>query len=340
MERVTIGVVNYNGKAVLPDTLHCIRNLDYPDVALMVVDDCSTDGSMEWARENYPNFQCLSLSKNSGPNAARSLILESARTEYVLIMDHDVRLRPDALTRLMEAIKRVPDAAIAHPEIKDSNDPHVSHYNGGWIHYMGTLVPPSYTNGERPEHEIVYMASGQALLVRREVALRVGGFDAEYFFGFEDGDFVMRVILAGYRCINVPGAVGHHTAKSRGLSNVYYHVRNRWLFILKLYSWRTLFLAAPMFALHELSLCLLLTMKGQAKQYCRGNLAILPHLPSFLRKRRTFQRMKVLADNEWLSGEDPFVPDAALGGPILGILRRAYSRVLHMYWRAIRRLCG
>ncbi len=341
MEKVTIGVINFNGKETLWDTLQSIRNLKYPAFDVIVVDNHSTDGSREWVQQNFPEVRCICLSSNRGLPGARNVILEEAKTDYVFIMDNDIILEPDLLTRLMQIMKKVPRAAACHPEIRDTTNPELAfHYNGGWIHYLCELVPRAAVNSAaRPDYEVFDVVSGGALLIDRHAALKIGGFDADYFFNWEDGDCISRFTLAGYLCVNVPSAVAYHKGKPRGTSKVFYQIRNRWFFILKLYSWRTLLLAAPVLLLFELSQALFLFMKGAGKEYCKGNLVALYQLPSILRKRWAFQKLKVKRDRDWLKGGNFYLPNGLFKGKTSRILTKIYCSFFDIYWRLIRRFC-
>ena len=249
-------------------------------------------------------------------------------------------LEPDVIARLMAAMKQVPHAAACHPEIRDARDPALSvHYNGGWVHYLCGLVPRSENGAERPDYEIFDVVSGGTLLVDRRVALHIGGLDEDLFFKWEDTEWVSRFTLAGYRCLNVPAAVVHHLSSPRGTSQVFFMVRNRWIFMLKLYSWRTLILAAPMLLLFEISQAMLLALKGAGKDYWRANLAVLSQLPSILRKRRAFQKLKTRRDRHWLRGGDFYVADEFVQGKSLRALKTAYCSFSDLYWRAIRPFC-
>jgi len=339
MANVTIGVVNYNGRTVLPDTLHSIRGLDFPVSEVIIVDNNSTDGSPEWAKEHFPEFRCIRLPDNIGLPGARNIILQEARTDLVFFLDNDISLERDSLGRLVDVMGKVPRAGVCHPEIRDVADPNVTHYNGGWIHYLCASVPRSATTGSRPEFEIFDTISGAAMLADRDAALRIGGFDADYFFNWEDGDFTARMTLAGYLCLNVPEAVVHHRSKPRGTSRVFFQVRNRWFFILKLYSWRTILFAAPMLFIYELSQALFLALKGALKEYIKGNLAAFSMLPKIMEKRKLFQKIKVKRDKDWLRGGDIYVPSNLLKGEMASFLKKIYCGFFDVYWNAISRFC-
>ena len=336
MERVTIGIINYNGKAHLPATIQSIQALDYPDFDIVVADNLSTDGSREWLQEYHPEVRCLCLDSNRGPAGGRNAILYQMETNYILFLDNDITVEPDTVTRLMEVIKTGPKIAVCHPEICDPDDEFVYHYNGGWIHYLGAYISRNNDAKERPEYEIFDAVSGAALLVKRETALAVGGFDEDYFFNWEDGDFALRLTLAGYLCVNVPRAIVHHKGKARGTSKAYYMVRNRWFFMLKLYSWKTLILIAPMLLIFEISQALLLLVKGNWKDYWTANLDVIKTLPRTLEKRRAFQKLKLKADRDWLRADTIYIPKSIVQSQsLISGLSHLWMNFLNAYWRIL-----
>ena len=339
---VTIGIINYNGMDVLPATLEAVLAMQYPAFDVVVVDNHSTDGSPAWLQEHHPQVTCLAMPSNLGLPAARNVVLAHATEEHVLILDNDISVAPDMLTRLMEALERTPRGGVSHPELHDDSDPWAYHYSGGWIHFLCTLITREKPEPGQPRDaiEIFDAVSGAALLIRRPRALEIGGFDGDYFFNWEDGDFTSRMTLAGYACIHVPGAIAGHRSRPRGTSKVFYQVRNRWYFILKLYSWRTLILIAPMLLLFEILQALFLLKKGAMKEYIRGNAAALRDVPMILAKRRAFQPLKTMRDRDWLRAGRMYVPPQLnQPGGLMERLQEAFFGMCSVYWRLVRRMC-
>jgi len=339
---VTVGIINYNGMDVLPAALQAVRALQYPAYDVVVVDNHSTDGSPEWLREHHPQVTCLAMPRNLGLPAARNVVLAHATGEHVLIIDNDISVAPDMLTRLMDALDSEPQAGVSHPELHDDNDPWAYHYSGGWIHFLCTLIARQKPDPGTPRGaiETFDVVSGAALLIRRARALEIGGFDGDYFFNWEDGDFTSRMTLAGYPCLHVPAAVAGHRGKPRGTSKVFYQVRNRWYFMLKLYNWRTLILIAPMLLLFEILQALFLLKKGALKEYVRGNVAVVKSLPMILAKRRAFQPLKKMRDRDWLRAGQMYVPPQLnQPGGLMERLQAAFFGVCGVYWRLVRPVC-
>jgi GT2 family glycosyltransferase len=281
------------------------------------------------------------LQRNIGSAGARNVALREASSTYVLLMDNDIGLERDTLTRLMDVMHSVPEVGVCHPEITDPNDPEAYHYNGGSIHYLCALVTrrKPLPNEKRPLYERFDVIGGGALLMRKDTALLVGGFDADYFFNWEDGDFTGRLTLAGYKCLNVPAAIVHHRSKPRGTSKVFYQVRNRWYYILKLYSLRTIALSLPMLLLFEVSQAALLAMKGAGRDYIKGNLAAIKDLPMIIKKRRAFQRLKVVRDRDWLTSGEMYVTVGQSQKLPMVLAQKALYGLFGLYWALIKPLC-
>ena len=206
MEPITIGIINYNGLTTLPQTIESLRLLDYPAKNVIVVDNQSTDGGYEWVIDNCPDVTALRMDKISVPTT-RTQRRFGARHRRVRLLDGQRhRLRTDMLAHLVSIMDELPDAAVAHPEFDDPAVPDVHHYNGGWIHFVCALIAREKPNPAlpRPRYEPFDVVAGAAMLLRREIALQLGGFDEDYFINWDDGDFMARATTAGYQCINVP----------------------------------------------------------------------------------------------------------------------------------------
>lgn len=337
---VTIGILNYNGISALPKTLEALGELRHPPHSIVVADNASTDGSREWLQQNRPDIKCVCLPSNVGAAGGRNAILTQAETELILFLDNDISVDPDSLDRLLQAMSANPQAAICHPEIVDPLDPTVHHYNGGWTHFLGIYISRPKPDSTRPPFEVFPNVSGAAMLVRKTVAMNIGSFDTDYFFNKEDGDFTTRATLAGFQCINVPAAIVHHRSKPRGTSKTFYQVRNRWYFVLKLYSWRTLFLTSPMFVAFEFVQALFMLQKRVFGEYVRGNVAAVRDARKVLEKRRAFFPLKKVRDRDWLRTGPMFVPvQLRNSGGLAAVPQRVFETFCQFYWMLVGRLC-
>ncbi len=336
-EPVTIGIVNYNGMETVWKTLDSVMGLAYKPVAkIIVVDDNSCDGSPELIQKNYPETILIRLKRNTGSANVRNRILEEAGTNLVFIIDNDITLTPDCLEKLVSVKRSAPPAGIIHPHILDEDDPDEPQpYNGGWIHYPCAFIPGGHPD-MNAEYEAFDTVSGAGMLIDKAIADRIGGFDSDYFFNWEDGDFSFRSTISGYPCLNVPRASVYHKSKPRGKSKVFYQVRNRWYFIFKMYSLKTILTCLPAFIVYEISLIGLMLVKKTFFQYLKGNIHAVLYAPRTFKKRRKVQALKKRRDSEVLRADDIYVPESMLGGKIAEKAKGIYTGIFRLYWEGVK----
>lgn len=338
MRPVTIVIVNYNSGENIRETLSSIGRLNYPDVKVIVVDNNSIDNSPDIIKREFPSVKLVSLGKNAGSAAARNIGIRDSLSELVFLLDDDITVHPECLKRLCNIKEKLPLSGALHPTIIDKDDPDKPQlYNGGYIHYLCAFIPgPSRQTGQ--EYEIFDTVSGGALLIDKTITDRVGNFDADYFFNWEDGDFTFRLTVSGYPCVNVRDAHVYHTIKARGKSKVFYQVRNRWYFILKIYSWKTLIICLPAFIVYEISQAIFLLARGAFCDYIRGTLHAIIDLNKTLRKRKCVQALKTLSDRNTLRAGELYVPEKLLGHKVFRKIRDIYVLAFKLYWDAVKDL--
>lgn len=111
--KISIVIVNWNGKKFLSECLDGLRRQIYQPLTITLVDNGSTDGSVDFVTENYPEVNTIALSKNLGFSAANNIALKTAYTEYVALLNNDAIADPLWLQSLMGALKSCPEAGFA-----------------------------------------------------------------------------------------------------------------------------------------------------------------------------------------------------------------------------------
>ncbi|MFN2432179.1 MAG: glycosyltransferase family 2 protein [Gemmatimonadota bacterium] len=338
---VTIGVVSHNTEAVIGDCLDSLTRLDYPRYELLFVDNASSDGTPHRIRERFPGARLIRLAKNEGPNPARNLILRTAAHRHVLLVEDDVLFEPGALRGLVAAMTADPRCGIAMGRILFADSGAIQ-YSDIHPHFLGEVTirnqgkpPAACTSATRP----TTLAPGCFLLVDRVKASEIGGFDEYYVFGKEDSDFAFRMTLAGYTNLEVPATLVRHKVKPRGFTRSYHQLRNRWYWILKLFSTRTLLLTAPALLVHELVTLAFFVRARQLGDYSRALAAFPASLPEALRARRRTLALKCVPDRAVLTAEAMQVrSDVLRPGSTAWKLKRNYDAGMALYWRLVRRL--
>lgn len=339
-EKITIGIVNYNGGNTIKETLDSIYNLDYPDYEVIVVDNGSTDGSLQLVQKLYPKCKTVALQKNMGLPEARNVCIKSAGTKWIFLLDNDIIVSKDCLKHLINIALNNPLIVALHPQMMDKDNANIPQlYNGGYIHYICAFIPrDKYPKPlDIASYEIFPTVSSGALMLNRDAAFKIGLYDSDYFFNWEDGDFTIRLTGAGYKCVNVPGAKVYHILKPRGRSKVFYQVRNRWYFILKIYNIKTLLLIIPALLFYEISQAVLIILKRSFADYIKANISVIKDLVKILRKRSQFHKLKQISDRELLTSGNLYIPSAFMGGRLFILFRKIYIKIFNLYWELILR---
>jgi GT2 family glycosyltransferase len=219
-------IVSYNVKPLL---LKCLQafyaHADVP-VEAVVVDNASTDGSAAAVASDFPDAVVLAQSRNLGFGRANNVGLERCQGRFVLLLNPDVTVNPQAVGRLADFLITRPDAAVVGPRLlfpdgKLDPDARRAFPVPRTLFYrtvgLSKLFPKSrvfgrHNMGHMPETEVHEMDAGTAacMLVRMTALDRVGFFDPRYFMFGEDVDLCYRLKLGGWKVFYLPSATAIH----------------------------------------------------------------------------------------------------------------------------------
>lgn len=242
---ILVVVLNYRTAEL---TVACLRSIAphvplLPNMHVVVTDNASGDGSAERigkviAGENMSSWATLMpLPKNGGyaygNNAAvRPALASKNPPEYVLLLNPDTVLRPNAIQALVSFMRAHPDCGIAGSRLEDPDGtPQTSAFNfpNAWaeldrglqLGFVAKLLETKLVVRPIPDQACaVDWVAGASMLVRREVFDHIGLIDEAYFLYFEEVDFLLRAKRAGFETYYVPDSrVVHHVGASTGVSN-------------------------------------------------------------------------------------------------------------------------
>ncbi len=215
--RVTIVIPNWNGLTHLPECLGALTAQSFVDHEVVVVDNASSDGSVEWVRSHYPDVRILELAHNAGFSGAVNAGMLDARTEYVALLNNDTSAEMGWLQALVAALDthRAYDVAASQMVLYDS--PELLNAAGD-VYLLGRMAGKNRGYGRPAARygtmERVLGACAGAALYRRSVFDEVGLFDEDFFLLSEDTDFNLRCLIAGKRCLYVPKARVRHKVRA------------------------------------------------------------------------------------------------------------------------------
>lgn len=208
-ELASVIVINWNGRRYLEDCLTALRTQTWPHREVILVDNGSTDGSIEYVSEAFPETRVVRCEQNIGFAAANNLGFEAARGAYIATLNNDTRADPAWLAELVQAMQTEANIGMcaskmvlwSDPTIIDSAGIAFSRSGIAWDRYGG--MPDGASESEPVD---VFGPCAGAALYKRELIERVGGYDGRFFIYLEDVDLAWRAQAAGWRCLYVPTA--------------------------------------------------------------------------------------------------------------------------------------
>ncbi|MBI5093919.1 MAG: glycosyltransferase family 2 protein [Candidatus Hydrogenedentes bacterium] len=224
--RVSIVIPTWNRKELLRECLESIGTQTFREFDVIVVDDGSTDGTVEDVRKSFPHAQVVARPVNGGFCAAANAGIREASSEYILLLNNDMTLNARCLERLV-AKADASDAAMFAPLVVWRAEPEIIYGTGDLQRTDGR---PESRGFRRPIRECTYAedvfgVSAGAALYRREVFDRVGVFDERFVAYFEDSDLNFRARLAGYRACFVADAIAKHVGSASLTGRTWWRTR-------------------------------------------------------------------------------------------------------------------
>ncbi|MDQ8045644.1 MAG: glycosyltransferase family 2 protein [Solirubrobacteraceae bacterium] len=207
---IDVVVVTWNGRALLASCLHHLAAQTVPH-RVIVVDNASADGTAAWLASDHPEITVVALPENVGFGAGNNRGVEVGTAPYVVLVNNDVDAAPAFLERIVEPL-RTGDAigAVAGLTTRPGEPVVVDQFG---IQLDAGLGAYSRATGQDPDHldpGPLAVPCGAAVAYRRSAYEAVGGFDEALFAYSEDLDLGLRLLAAGWRFAEAPGARGVH----------------------------------------------------------------------------------------------------------------------------------
>jgi len=244
---VYIVVLHWNNYRCTDFCLQYLAQITYTLHKIVVVDNCSTDGSFERLKLKYTSCIYINNSENLGFARGTNVGLKYAYeqgADYFILLNNDVEVEPDFIEHLIEPILSLPNVGLVTPKILYRDNREVIWHAGGHIkHSTITGVSRGYDEfdiGQYDEIIETQWASGACCLIKRDAINKIGFLEERYFFGQEEWDYSTTAMRNNFKIIYTHKAVVYHeiaksTIKSPGLS-AYQNIFNKCVYASKFLS--------------------------------------------------------------------------------------------------------
>jgi GT2 family glycosyltransferase len=266
-------------------TLLSVYDQDYKNIEVIVVDNGSTDGTVEAIGKEYPSLNLIVLEKNLGASAGRNVGIKSAQGEFIFLLDSDADIGRETLNHIVDKFQKEPDLGIIACKI-------VNYYTKK----LSTKLEPGwpYTNktfADQDKEFYSYRFSEGGGAIRKSVLDKIGLFWDLLYFGREGEELSLRAWEAGYKIIYYPDAIVYHRVSphksfSQGMRE-YYDLRNALLIYIVYYPTWELIRFIPIRVVVSL---LRATRRGYPALWFRALIDVIKQLPSLWKLRRPISK--------------------------------------------------
>ncbi len=293
--RVTAIVLNWNGRRFLQPCLHALQAQTYRDLEVIVVDNGSTDGSVEYLREQSSRVQLICNQHNLGFAVGNNQAIHASDSPYVATLNNDARPEPGWLAALVAVMETNPQVGACASKMLFADRPAMINSAGIAIDRAGIAwdrLGGQPDNVDETDPQEVFGACAGAALYRRSMLEQIGLFDEDFFAYLEDVDLAWRAQAAGWRALYVPAArvVHHHSGTSVEGSPFKSQLlgRNKLWLLTKNYPWPHWLWYGPLIALYDAGSVVMALLRGDINPAI-GRWQGLLSLGRMLRKRKLVQ---------------------------------------------------
>jgi GT2 family glycosyltransferase len=314
---IAVVIVNWNSKGYLKICLQALRTQSLPPTQIIVVDNASTDHSVQDIATFAPKVTLIKLPQNIGFAAANNLAIKQfTKCEWVALLNPDAFPAFDWLENFFQATVKYSACSFFGSRLISANEPELldgagdSYHVSGlvWRRGHGCLAANRYMTDEE-----IFSPCAAAAFYRRQAFLEVGGFDERYFCYVEDIDLGFRLRLQGHYCLYLADAIVHHvgSASSGRHSDftVYHGHRNYvWTYVKNMPTFLFWAFLLPHIFVNLASL-LLFSLRGQSRIIIKSKWNAIIGIPTLWKERSKLQRSRVasvrtlwrIMDKHWIA---------------------------------------
>ena len=220
-KKVSIVVINYNGEDLLKKFFPSVNNYTNKDISdIYVIDNYSSDKSLEFLNNKYPGVNLIKNKKNYGYAGGYNRGLKNIKSEYIVLLNNDVEVTRNWLDIMIEKMEENNSIGSCQPKILSYTNKKKFEYAGACGGYLDLLGYPycrgrifDFTEedkGQYDDDKEIFWSSGACIMLRNELFQKIGGFDESFFAHMEEIDLCWRLKAEGYTNYCFPESKVYH----------------------------------------------------------------------------------------------------------------------------------
>ena len=309
-KKVAVVILNWNGKKFLQQLLPTLIHHTPSDVDIVVGDNASSDGSVEFLQQQFPQIQIIENDKNYGFAEGYNRVLDKVYADYYVLLNSDVEVTDnwiEPVINMMEADKNI---AICQPKLLSFYERDTFEYAGGAGGYIDKYGYPfcrgrmfttlEKDNGQYNDACEIFWATGAAMFVKTEVWKQLEGLDGDFFAHMEEIDFCWRAKNAGYKVYYCPQSVVYHigggTLPPSSPFKTFLNFRNNFSLLFKNLPKQQLLYILPARVLLDLVAACKFLAEKKPKEFTaviKAHWEFYKQIPKLKRKRKEITQRKV-----------------------------------------------
>ena len=306
---IAIVILNWNGKQLLEKFLPTVLKYSQTEASIYVADNASTDDSISFVKEHYPNITIIENKINGGYAKGYNDALTKVNADVYCLLNSDIEVTKEWLTPVIKTFKEEPNTAIIQPKILDYKDKTKFEYAGaaggfidkyGYPFCRGRLFDTlEEDQGQYNDTREIFWATGACMFIRSSVFNELGGFDSHYFAHQEEIDLCWRAFNKGYTTKYIGSSTVYHvggaTLNEGSPQKTYLNFRNSLFNLVKNLPkgsvFTTVFIRLVLDGIAAIKF--LTTLKfAHIIAILKAHFSFYKYLPSLLKKRKELTQQK------------------------------------------------
>lgn len=245
--KVAVVIVHWNRKSLLENFLPSVVASTYPNLEIVLADNASDDGSVEYVQHHFPQVKVVRNDTNYGYAGGYNHALPHVEADYYILLNNDIEVPSGWIEPVIEYLEQHPTVGAAQPKMLDFHQKDTFEYAGasggmidafGYPFCRGRIFNTLETdNGQYDNPTTVFWATGACLFIRAKLFHEAGGFDEHFFAHMEEIDLCWRLQLMGYELYVIPQSqvyhVGGGTLDKINAHKTYLNFRNSLIMLYK-----------------------------------------------------------------------------------------------------------